>query len=713
MELKIHPIVKEMGEGIKSLNPKIEIEAAYLMANYKLATVASNMRVKVDYQSGRNPAPINFYSIMLMQSGAGKNSSLDALDNWYFNRIYDRLMKVFIDRRKKYLAKFTDDKERDEVFASLQVWQPTVGNATEAGMTSLAQTLFDIEFGSPSFEVDEIDKFISAKQEMIDNLFTSYDNGIWISKAIKSEKTKAKVTGVAPNFFGFGTYEALMLNDATSDVFKSKLQSGLGRRSFFFREDDDKLTVILTAKEMRELESVALELHSKATVTADKLLDLIVPENEGLVLSMSDEAKDMMYEFKSSSELLATEFKDSIMSAEYNGRHFKCAKMAGMYAFISGRKQVEVEDVEYAINLTVNSTESLKRIVRGQSKLERLYLKIRGLNRFVDTNEALDFGIYPTTMTKGIKQHFLELEDLSYKYGDAYEVMEVGSMLSVKIRQLISTNSDSCIMSFSLPQDGKPNHGDGYFKKELPFKEIPEWITQKDMCYSPVEFRNGKRNNESTMPLSNMIVLDVDDGMSMDYAKELFADYYAIIAPTRNHQKEKGGVINDRFRIVLLTDKYITTSPEIYKEFMQNIARYYGVKVDDKCFDKSHIYYGNPTKNIWFGSCERKFEVAKLVPKEKKENKKPIQPFIPSGGGALRAFFEQEAIKTAKSGTGGINILAKAALACKDKLDMTEEEAHGWIMHLHDIIDDIDKDYFQRHNLQKEVMNILKKSYSE
>ena len=65
VKMKIHPIVKEMGEGIKSLNPKIEIEAAYLMANYKLATVASNMRVKVDYQSGRNPAPINFYSIML------------------------------------------------------------------------------------------------------------------------------------------------------------------------------------------------------------------------------------------------------------------------------------------------------------------------------------------------------------------------------------------------------------------------------------------------------------------------------------------------------------------------------------------------------------------------------------------------------------------------------------------------------------------------
>jgi hypothetical protein len=619
---------------------------------------------------------------------------------------------VFAHRRKEYLSKF-EESEQDEIFKTLAQWQPTVGNATEAGMTSLAQTLFDVEFGAPSFEVDEIDKFITSKQEMIDNLFTSYDNGIWASKAIKSEKTKAQVVGVAPNFFGFGTYEALMLNDACSEVFKSKLQSGLARRSFFFREDDDKLPIMLTGKEMRELESKASELHELSKATADKLFSLIKQENEGLVLSMTDEAKDMMYEFKAESEALANEFKDSILSAEYNGRHFKCVKMAGMYAFISGRKEVTVEDVEYAINLTVNSTESLKRIVKGQSKLERLYLRIRGLNRFVDTNEALDFGIFPSTATKAIKQHFVELEDLSYKYGDTYECMEIGSMLSVKIRQLISTNSESCIMSYSLPVNGKFNHGDGYFKKEMKFDEIPAWITQENICYAPIEFKGGKRNNESTAPLSNIIVLDVDDGMSMDYAKELFAEHYAIIAPTRNHGKEKGGVINDRFRVILLADKYITTTPEIYKEFMQNIARYYSVKIDDKCFDKAHIYYSNPTDEVWFGSCEKKFEVAKLIPKEKKENRKHIIPFIPTGGGALKAYFEQEVVKVAKQGTGAVNMLSKAALATEDKLLMTKDEAIEWMYSLHDIVEAIDPEYFTRHNFKKECLGILDKQYKD
>ena len=712
MGVKYHPIANEMAEGIRSLNPKIEIDASLMMAHYKLATMVSNMRVKVDYQNGRNAAPINFYGILLMQSGGGKNSSLDTLNNWYFNSIYERLNKVFYSRRKAYIATLSEE-EKEEAIKAMAVWQPTVGNATEAGMTHLAQTLFDIQFGVPSFEVDEIDKFISSKQEMIDNLFTSYDNGNWISKAIKSEKTKAQVTGVAPNFFGFGTYEALMLNDGIADIFKSKLQSGLARRSFFYREDDDKLPVLLTGKEMRELEDSADTLHKGSTALADKLLTLITPENEGLVLTMSDKAKDLMYEFKASSEMLATEFKDSILSAEYNGRHFKCAKMAGMYAFISGKKQVGVEEIEYAINLTVNSTESLKRIVRGQSKLERLYLRIRGLNRFVDTNEALDFGIYPSNGTKAIKTHFQELEDLSYKYGDAYECMELGSMLSVKVRQLISTNSDSCIMSYSMPVNRNFNHGDGYIKREMKFDEIPSWITGENICYAPVEFKGGKRNNESTQPLSNMIVLDVDDGMTMDYAKELFSDHYAIIAPTRNHGKEKNGAINDRFRVVLLADKYLSTTPDIYKEFMQNIARYYGVKIDDKCFDKAHLYYSNPSDDIWFGSCEKKFEVAKLIPKERKENRKHIAQFIPSGGGALKAYFEQEVIKVAKQGTGAISMLSKAALATMDRLLMNKDEAEEWLHSLHDTCESIDSSYWERHNFDKEVMQILSKIYKD
>ena len=701
-----------MIDTIKTLNPTLDREAIAFMVHYKLSAMTANMRVKVNYELGRNPAPVNYYALVLLRSGGGKNSTLESLDEWYFDGVNERLGKVFGHRRNEYLKNFEDDELEDEL-KRLANWSPSVGNATEAGMLQLAQTLSDIGFGTCSFEVDEIDKFITSKEEMINNLYGSYDNGIWQSKALKSEKTRSSIKGVAPNFFGFGTYEALMLNDSVAEVFRDKLQSGLARRTFFYHEDSDRLPIVVSATERLGLAEKAQSLRNEGSRLGEHLLSLITPENESKVISMSKEARHKLYEYREESEQLANVNKDAILQAEYNGRHFKCAKMSAMYAFIDGRDEVTTDDVKLAIEMSRSSTESLKRIIQGKSKLERLYLRIRNQNRFVDTNEALDYGIYPSTASQKIKMHFKELEDLSFKYGDAYELMELGSMLSVKIRQLISTNPESCILSASMPVGGKPNHGDGYKKAEIDFDEIVNWITQENVCYSGVGYKGGKRNNESTETLSNLIILDVDDGMSMDYAKELFKDFYCIIAPTRNHRKYKGGVIADRFRVILLSDKYLETTPETYSKLMKNIARYYSISVDDKCFDKAHIYYGNPSDDIWVGGCDKKFQVAKLIPKEETKQH-VIKPYIPDGGGALKAYFEQEIVKVAHAGTGGVNLMVKACLATRDAIGFDSyDDAEEWIMTLHDTLDELMPEYWQRHNYEKEVAGALEKAWKQ
>jgi hypothetical protein len=706
-------IIDKMVDTIKTLNPALEREAISYMVHYKLSALVSNLKVCIDYQEGRKPAPINFYSLVLLRSGGGKNSTLEALDEWYFSSVFAKLEKIFTYNKMKYLKQFEEDEEEyKSESARLANWSPSVGNATEAAMLQLAQTLNDIGFGTASFEVDEIDKFISTKEEMINNLYGAYDNGVWPSKALKSEKTRGQIKGVAPNFFGFGTYEALMLNDSVADVFRDKLQSGLARRMFFYHEDTDKLVHTISALERLELDEKAKTMGGEGESLSNYLLSLLVQENENKVMTFERDAKLKMYEYRAISDELAQVNKDAILQAEYAGRHFKTAKTAGMYAFIDGRDVITADDVELAIKFSMSSTESLKRIIQGKSKLERLYLRIRAMNRFVDTNEALEFGIYPSTLTKAIKQHFVELEDISIKYGDVYEHMEIGSILSVKIRQLISTNEESCIMSASMPINGKPNHGDGYKKAEIPFDEIGHWITQDNVCYSGTTFRGGKRNNESSERLSNLIILDVDDGMSMEYAKELFADYYCIIAPTRNHRKEKNGVVADRFRIILLSDKYLETTPETYSKLMKNISKYYSVNVDEACFDKAHIFYGNQTDDIWTGACNKKFSVSKLIPKEEGK-KQAITPYVPEGGGVLKAWFEQELQKACGAGTGIVTLLAKAGLGSRDTgMFDSQEEAEDWLHELHAKVEEKLPEYWERHNFEKEVMSTVEKAWS-
>jgi hypothetical protein len=87
---------------------------------------------------------------------------------------------------------------------------------------------------------------------------------------------------------------------------------------------------------------------------------------------------------------------------------------------------------------------------------------------------------------------------------------------------------------------------------------------------------------------------------------------------------------------------------------MENIQTFYGFTVDKACFDKAHIYYGNPSE-VWFGSCEKKFDVAKLIPSDddhlSKKINKHIQPFRPEGGKALIRYFENSVAKACMSGT--------------------------------------------------------------
>jgi SMC interacting uncharacterized protein involved in chromosome segregation len=240
-------------------------------------------------------------------------------------------------------------------------------------------------------------------------------------------------------------------------------------------------------------------------------------------------------------------------------------------------------------------------------------------------------------------------------------------------------------------------------------------ILEDKVCYAPVGFRSGIRKNEATEAYSNLVIMDIDEGMTLEYAKEVFKDYYAIITTTRNHQKEKNGKVCDRFRVVLLSSKYIYTTPEKYRGLMKNIQKFYDVSMDTACFDKAHIYYSNPSE-VWIGSCKKKFEVTKLIPKDndhlsKKIEKREIRSFRPDGGKALKLYFENIVKVACTEGTGIINKLAQAMLATTDSLKdefSSYDEAEEWIT---DMASDAPDDYLDRHNLESEVLNKMKERW--
>ena len=718
--MKFHPIVQKMVDALQGTNPTIPSEMASLVVHYKLMSMVANMRIKINYNKGRGLAPINGYFVSLADSGIGKTSSLTTLDEWYFSEVKKRFKMLYELKRSEYVkhleATIEDEEELKKAKSAISSWVFSFSSGTKEGMLSLAQTLGKLDALTLSVEIDELDKYLSSEVDVVNALFKAYDIGEWNPKLIKSEKAVDSIRGVAPNFFGFATPNAMLLNQDVADPFREMLASGFARRTFFYHEEDDKLPHIPTLEELLKNEERTEKLREKSSELAEQLLTLLSKDKLGGVIEFSPKAKKHILEFKAKGLEKASYTSDPIMDAEYRERDFKVAKLAGVYAFLDGRDVIEVKDLDYAIAIAEHSSQSLERISESKSMIERLYLRIRGEEGFVHTQDMLSFGLIPKGHTQKIKEYAEELEAYADVYGDVFEVMRdgKGQISAVRIIQLISTNEDECIFSASMPRKGEYNHDSGYKKAEIAFKSIADWMTAEKVCYAPVGFRGGKRNNESTEAYSNVIVLDVDEGMTLDYAKEIFKDYYAIITTTRNHQNEKNGVVCDRFRVVLLSSKYIYTTPAKYKKLMENIQTFYGFSIDSGCFDKAHIYYSNPS-DVWFGNCDVKFDVAKLIPCDEdhlsKKLNKVIQPFRPDGGKALIRYFENSVSNSCGAGTGIINALRDAMLACTDVLRpefRTLDDAKEWIEDMASCAPD---SYWAKHSLEDEILATLERRW--
>lgn len=102
-------------------------------------------------------------------------------------------------------------------------------------------------------------------------------------------------------------------------------------------------------------------------------------------------------------------------------------------------------------------------------------------------------------------------------------------------------------------------------------------------------FRENYRN-ASNFSQANLVALDVDEGCSIDEAKNLFKDLRHIIVTSRNHQKPKDNKpACDRFRIILPLENPITEA-SIYTATWNELFKKYPF-IDRSCKDTSRFWY--------------------------------------------------------------------------------------------------------------------------
>lgn len=181
---------------------------------------------------------------------------------------------------------------------------------------------------------------------------------------------------------------------------------------------------------------------------------------------------------------------------------------------------------------------------------------------------------------------------------------------------MIFNNDLNAIMSVSkdLSKD--------YNQVNIQFGEI-HTIICSDINYSAFVYENNYRKESNCkLNLCNLIILDFDDGLTIEQAKDEFKDYSYFIATTKSHQKEKNGNICDRFRVVLPMLESWRWSIDDYKTMLNDIIEKYGA--DKAAKDTARLFYGNKNAEFLYNNgilfdCENMIKKAKKKIEIKKQ----------------------------------------------------------------------------------------------
>lgn len=108
-----------------------------------------------------------------------------------------------------------------------------------------------------------------------------------------------------------------------------------------------------------------------------------------------------------------------------------------------------------------------------------------------------------------------------------------------------------------------------------------------DHVWSPIIWREGVRRSEH-FERCELLALDFDEGWSLERAREFFAGFWHVIATTRNHGKDKNGIVCDRFRVILKLQIPIACASALAAT-LSRIKTF--APIDGSCKDAARLFF--------------------------------------------------------------------------------------------------------------------------
>lgn len=589
-----HPVVEEIVEVLCNKTQNTDKGFFRVETVYFLAKMASAMRASV-VTKDRGEIPVNIYAIALANSGYGKGHSVGLLENEFLSgfkqyfmehtlpTIADDNLRKIADRRAAARGEDPQEVYEKRVLKEYErtgAYPFTFDSGTPAAVKQLRHKLLMAGAGGINMQTDEIGSNLLSNIEILTVLLELYDQGIVKQKLTKntSENVRSEeLDGKTPtNMLLFGTPSKLFDGSLTEQAFYDFLETGFARRCHFgWGQQERKAVHQMSAKEIYER---LIQPENSTTIEkwANHFTTLADPSKHGWKMYVEDDVAIRLMEYRIACEKAADALPDheEIQKAELSHRYFKALKLAGVYAFIDESSQVEMEHLMQAIKLTEESGVAFRQILSREKAYVKLakYIASCGVEvTHADLVESLPFyqrghaarnEMMQLAMAWGYKQNIL----IKKTYSDGIEFFRGESLKETDLNELIVSYSNSVAYD--------------YLGERVPFDQfhILTGASQENgrpMHWANHFFKDAHRADDNAIPGFNILVLDIDQGTTVDMARSLMEEYKFLLHTTKSHTDD-----HHRFRMILPIKYELELDEDDYREFMNNVISWLPFDVD-------------------------------------------------------------------------------------------------------------------------------------
>jgi hypothetical protein len=569
-----------------------------LFFNTAAAMGLKNIRISRTTNSGTKLIIPNYYAISFVPSGAGKNHSRD-LSRMLFEDPFARWVEKCSDFNE---SNKDQDGKFDKKYIKLTDYYVPISSSIE-GIQKAAQTLNDMCSGSINATTDELGDVMMKMEPIFTKLKTAWDSGISEGQVNVSDGNDNyfTVTDVCFNALLFGSPAPFELDPKKKDKLLEAYVSGMARRSFIYHNGNYKKS----ENRNTEFETADMELYK---TVQDYRMELRSFINHNNTIHLPHEIRKKLIEWDIQKESLR-ETSNSLI-AEDLGNPKKIEKLLGILATLDLSAEITEEHLTFAINFTELMDKTAEETVMIQPIYMQIYheLEKRSFTARTDIIKA----VKDVKTATQLDQEMILVEEHANMVGNSIVKKENSGIITYKLEKLSATSLDGIIISTN--DDMNQANPKGFVKNEGKFENIYK-LTNGKYRYSAGTFLNGYITDENYLREQNLFIIDIDEGLTIDDAKGLFKDYTYLISTTKSHQKDKHGVVCDRFRLILPTISKFHLEPKIYSDTYMNVLNAVGIyEADSKCRNSSRWYYGNPDGEYWYNQGSILLDIRPYIP---------------------------------------------------------------------------------------------------